>query len=634
MSGEISRYAKIFHDWEFQELLGKGSNGAVYKITKNIGGLYDQAAVKIITLCQYDGKKEELSEEYRLAIEEEIKEHSEKAIKEARLMQKLRNNTNIVNLYDCDVKEWSEGNRFGADLLLRIELLHNLAKEQREGKVFSEQDIIRVGKDICNALILCHSREIVHRDIKPENIFRDDYDCYKLGDFGVSRILEMAQDSNATRRCGTAPYMAPEQYTKDCYDFRVDIYSLGLVLYELANHNRLPFAKGPRVLDAEMLERLKGNKFPAPSQVSVALGEVIMKACAHSPEERYQSAEEFWDALNALTMQGSSKKKLATSAVAETNMECEAYEDSMKGNMGSESAENHKEADIYATRPAGVQETESKERYATSPADAEKQSTEGSDVVGEKSTAKQEQVAESMRQLIERAEQGDMMSQFNLAWCYDNGDGVPKSPEECARWFRRAAEQGYGPAQFFAGRCYMEGYGVAYDAREGAEWFAKAAGQGDLNAINHLGVCYDKGNGVEQNCSEAILWFQKAAEQGHAQAQYNLGAYYANGYGIPVNKDIAFEWYRKSAEQGYPDAQNMLGICYHDGLGTQVNEKEAIKWYRRAAAQEFDWAYLNLGDCYETGFGVELDMQEAKEYYQKAAALGNEDAAERLKRIP
>ncbi len=604
MSGEISRYAKIFHDWEFQELLGKGSNGAVYKISKNIGGLYDEAAVKIITLCQYDGKKEELSEEYRLAIEEEIKEHSEKAIKEARLMQKLRNNTNIVNLYDCDVKEWSEGNRFGADLLLRIELLHNLAKEQREGKVFAEQDIIRVGKDICNALILCHSREVVHRDIKPENIFRDDYGCYKLGDFGVSRIIDMTQDSNATRRCGTAPYMAPEQYTKDCYDFRVDIYSLGLVLYELANHNRLPFAKGPRTLEAEMLERLMGKDFPAPSQVSEALGQIIMKACAHEPEDRYQSAEEFWDALNDLTKQGTDKE------VGAANIE-----------------------DLYATRSAGAQEMKSKDMYATSPADIEKQATEGFDVVSEMSTTKQAQVAESLRQLIERAEQGDMMSQFNLAWCYDNGDGVPKSPEECARWFRRAAEQGYGPAQFFAGRCYMEGYGVAYDAREGAEWFAKAAGQGDLNAINHLGVCYDKGNGVEQNCAEAILWFQKAAEQGHAQAQYNLGAYYANGYGIPVNKDIAFEWYRKSAEQGYPDAQNMLGICYHDGIGTQMNEKEAIKWYRRAAAQEFDWAYLNLGDCYETGFGVEQDMQEAKEYYQKAAALGNEDAAERLRRI-
>ena len=119
------------------------------------------------------------------------------------------------------------------DLLIRMELLNNLRDEIRKGRHYNEPEIIKIGKDICHALVACHQNKILHRDIKPENIFFNDRKDFKLGDFGISRIINGSRKANT--RIATWEYAAPEQFAqtgnKD-YDFSVDIYSLGLVLYD------------------------------------------------------------------------------------------------------------------------------------------------------------------------------------------------------------------------------------------------------------------------------------------------------------------------------------------------------------------------------------------------------------------
>ena len=85
----------------------------------------------------------------------------------------------------------------------------------------------------------CQCQNIIHRDIKPENIFVSRFGEFKLGDFGIARELERTMSGLSKK--GTYSYMAPEMYKGEAYDSRVDIYSLGIVLYKLRNHNRLPF---------------------------------------------------------------------------------------------------------------------------------------------------------------------------------------------------------------------------------------------------------------------------------------------------------------------------------------------------------------------------------------------------------
>jgi serine/threonine protein kinase len=112
-------------------------------------------------------------------------------------------------------------------------------KKSNQNQSLTESDVIKLALDLCNALELCHSKSIMHRDIKEANIFVSNNNTYKLGDFGVSKDI-----SNATHletKVGTINYMPPEIFSGKKYTKNADIYSLGIVLYKLLNHGRIPF---------------------------------------------------------------------------------------------------------------------------------------------------------------------------------------------------------------------------------------------------------------------------------------------------------------------------------------------------------------------------------------------------------
>ena len=216
-------------------------------------------------------------------------------------MYGLRGHTNIVDYLDCKFEDWSDKHGFGRDLLIRMELLSDLNKFKKEGKIFTEKEITQIGIDICSALARCRKTDnFIHRDIKPGNIFVNHNGDYKLGDFGISKIVENIPGNMARTQTGTLAYMAPEQLLSNGYDSRVDIYSLGLVLYELGNQYRLPFCNSNYPNQMDVMRRLQGETIPAPSKVSPTLASVILKACAYKPEHRYQTPEAFREALMAI----------------------------------------------------------------------------------------------------------------------------------------------------------------------------------------------------------------------------------------------------------------------------------------------------------------------------------------------
>ena len=132
------------------------------------------------------------------------------------------------------------------------------------------------------------------------------------------------------------------------------------------------------------------------------------------------------------------------------------------------------------------------------------------------------------RKWYRQASGGDADAQFNLGWCYENGNGVPEDKVEGVKWYRLAAEQGYADAQ------------------------------------TNLGFCYSSGNGVPEDKVEAVKWYRLAAEQGLAPAQFTLGWCYYNGNGVPKDKVEAVKWYRLAAEQGYADALQALSDLGED----------------------------------------------------------------------
>jgi serine/threonine-protein kinase len=184
------------------------------------------------------------------------------------------------------------------------------------GKDVNEAQVIKLGMDICNALVSCKKHNIIHRDIKPANIMISEDGMYKLGDFGIAKSSD--RTSNGTV-AGTLSFMAPEVYGNRPYGALVDIYSLGMVMYILLNENVGPFLPLPPVLpkSSEMenarRRRFNGEALPAPKHGSPALQQIVLKACASEPADRYASAEEMLAALRDLS--SASVGKLAEAAL-------------------------------------------------------------------------------------------------------------------------------------------------------------------------------------------------------------------------------------------------------------------------------------------------------------------------------
>jgi serine/threonine-protein kinase len=179
------------------------------------------------------------------------------------------------------VLEWVDGR-----------LLRQILNEE---KILPPERAIKIALGICNALDYIHSKGVVHRDLKPENIMVDAEDRTKLIDFGIaanagSRRLTFAK---LTEAMGTPDYISPEQVKGKRGDARSDIYTLGVMLYEMLA-GKVPFT-GPNPF-VIMNERLLNNPIPPREvnpNISPQLQEIIYRALERDPKKRYQTAHEF-----------------------------------------------------------------------------------------------------------------------------------------------------------------------------------------------------------------------------------------------------------------------------------------------------------------------------------------------------
>lgn len=215
--------------------------------------------------------------------------------REARAIAALRH-PNIVQVFDLDV---IEGVYFMVMEYIEGETLaQSLARLRRSGERMLLHEMLRIIITVGGALHYAHEQKMLHRDIKPSNVmFRDDGSVV-LTDFGVAKILDVTSNITATGTvAGTPAYMAPEQWTDDEPDRRSDIYSLGVVLYEMVT-GELPFrAETP----GRLMFKHISEQPPLPRELCqdlpAGLERVILRAMAKDPQERYQTAGELVDDL-------------------------------------------------------------------------------------------------------------------------------------------------------------------------------------------------------------------------------------------------------------------------------------------------------------------------------------------------
>ena len=299
------RYEPFFGEWRLGRFIGAGSYGKVFEIERRDAlGTVSTSAMKALTI---PSSQDELDAILASGMDEEgVSDYFQKYVddikKEIALMQRLKGHSTIVSYEDHRAYPHPDGR--GWDILIRMELLRPINDALRQNKSFTRAEVVRLGTDLCRALEVCGQYNIIHRDIKPANIFISDTGDYTLGDFGVARIASAS--TGASTRAGTVNYMAPEVFRGEKYTANVDIYSLGLVMYQLLNANRMPFYPPyPQPITFSAAEqararRLAGEALPLPSGAQDALGQLVCKACAPDPAQRFASPLALRKALEAL----------------------------------------------------------------------------------------------------------------------------------------------------------------------------------------------------------------------------------------------------------------------------------------------------------------------------------------------
>ena len=290
-------------EWKIVEKIGEGSFGQVYKAQRTERGKSFYSAIKIINIpgsqSELNSVRSETGNDQ--AAREYFQNLVEECIQEIGTMEYFRGNSYIVSVEDFKVMEYLDA--IGWEISIRMEYLTSFLDYCAE-KQLQEKEVIQMGLDLSKALGYCRKLHIIHRDVKPENIFVSRFGDFKLGDFGIARELERTMSGFSKK--GTYSYMAPEMYKGEKYDSRVDIYSLGIVLYKLMNHNRLPFMNLEKQFityrDKEnaLNKRMSGEQMYPPAEAGKLFGQIILKACAFDPDERYQTPEEFYRALDDL----------------------------------------------------------------------------------------------------------------------------------------------------------------------------------------------------------------------------------------------------------------------------------------------------------------------------------------------
>ncbi len=211
--------------------------------------------------------------------------------REAQNVAKLKH-PNIVQVYDFDYDEASESYYMVMELVEGPTLKDILQALGERGERMPLDEALRIVREAASALAYAHSRGMIHRDVKPANLMLDHDKRVVLTDFGIAKIVTGVQFTASGSMVGTPAYMAPEQGLGQPGDERLDLYSLGIILYQLTT-GKLPYEA-----ETPLATILRHVNEPTPSARAInpdlpeLVDQIISKAIAKEVENRYQSAAE------------------------------------------------------------------------------------------------------------------------------------------------------------------------------------------------------------------------------------------------------------------------------------------------------------------------------------------------------
>src|SRR6266545_4856445 len=265
--------------YRIERLISRGGMGAVFEATQL--GLDRAVAIKLLLPAL--SRDEKMQERFR---------------REARSAASLRH-PNIIQIYDYGISD------YGPYIVMELARGKSLRQLLNNGALEIGLSVDLMGQ-ICSALAAAHSATIIHRDLKPDNIMVEEQSdgqiLAKVLDFGIAKMREAQPDEEGANLTGaniigSPAYMSPEQSLGSTLDARSDIYSLGIVLYEMLTGST-PFGKGaPGALLTHQINTPPPPLTAARPEIPAAVESVVMKALAKDREARFTSATQFAQAL-------------------------------------------------------------------------------------------------------------------------------------------------------------------------------------------------------------------------------------------------------------------------------------------------------------------------------------------------
>ena len=265
---------KILNRYEVRERIGGGGMSVVWKAYDLV--LDRNVALKVL--------RPEMSED-----EDFIRRFRREAKAAASL-----SHPNIVNIYDVGE---DQGLYFIVMELVEGETLRDRLKREKRLEL---KEALNIAAQICEGLSHAHANRIIHRDIKPQNILITKQGHVKVADFGIARALGGVSTTSTGVVVGSAPYLSPEQAKNGVVSARSDLYSLGVVLYEMLSGSP-PFAgESPVAVALQHLEAEIPSLREKNPDIPPAVDALVRKAMAKMPEDRFQSADEMLKAIRQI----------------------------------------------------------------------------------------------------------------------------------------------------------------------------------------------------------------------------------------------------------------------------------------------------------------------------------------------
>lgn len=255
-------------------VLGKGGMGDIYKAVQE--PLNRVVALKV--LPPQFSRDDEFAKRFEI---------------EARAISLLQHQ-NIVSIFEYGDED---GYQFFA---MQFVDGTDLGRYIADHRLISVPEIIDISKQICRGLRYAHSNNIIHRDIKPQNVLLDKKGNVRLSDFGIAKIFSGTNITMTGSAVGTPEYMSPEQAQGKKLDVQTDIYSLGIVMYEMLTRKPPFLANNPMAVAYKQVHELPLPPSVKRKDTPKRLELIILKALKKEKRERYGSVEELLEHLDSV----------------------------------------------------------------------------------------------------------------------------------------------------------------------------------------------------------------------------------------------------------------------------------------------------------------------------------------------